>query len=84
MYNVKADLEALLEGFKWEVVGLLLEDQSVIDVPSDSRAISAIFEQLVVERIKPIARKYRCVLEEGGGREYPDITLSDLLASRGI
>ena len=53
VYNVKADLEELLEGFKWEVVGLLLEDQSVVDVPSDSRAISAIFEQLVVERIKP-------------------------------
>ena len=67
MYNVKADLEELLEGFKWEVVGLLLEDQSVIDVPSDSRAISAIFEQLVVERIKPIAQRYRCILEEGGG-----------------
>lgn len=78
MYNVKADLEELLAGFKWEVVGLLLEDQSVIDVPSDSRAISAIFEQLVVERIKPIAQKYRCVLEEGGGREYPDITLRDI------
>lgn len=75
MYNVKADLEELLEGFKWEVVGLLLEDQSVIDVPSDSRAISAIFEQLVVERIQPIAQRYHCVLEEGGGREYPDITL---------
>lgn len=78
MYNVKTDLEELLAGFKWEVVGLLLEDQSVIDVPSDSRAISAIFEQLVVERIKPIAQKYRCVLEEGGGREYPDITLRDI------
>jgi len=47
-------------------------------VPSDSRAISAIFEQLVVERIKPLARKYHCVLEEGGGREYPDITLRDI------
>jgi hypothetical protein len=78
MYNVKADLERLLAGFRWEVVGLLLEDQSVIDVPSDSRAISAIFEQLVVERIKPIAQKYRCVLEEGGGMEYPDITLRDI------
>jgi hypothetical protein len=78
MYDVKADLEELLEGFKWEVVGLLLEDQSVIDVPSDSRAISAIFEQLVIERIKPIAQKYRGVLEEGGGREYPDITLRDI------
>jgi hypothetical protein len=78
MYNVKADLGELLEGFKWEVVGLLLEDQSVIDVPSDSRAISAIFEQLVVERIKPIAQRYRCVLEEGGGREYPDITLRNI------
>ena len=83
MYDVKADLEGLLEGFKWEVVGLLLEDQSVIDVPSDSRAISAIFEQLVVERIKPIAQKYRCVLEEGGGREYPDITLRDIPGFRG-
>ena len=83
MYDVKADLEELLEGFKWEVVGLLLEDQSVIDVPSDSRAISAIFEELVVERIKPIARRYRCVLEEGGGREYPDITLRDIPGFKG-
>jgi hypothetical protein len=83
MYNVKADLEKLLAGFKWEVVGLLLEDQSVIDVPSDSRAISAIFEQLVVERIKPIAQRYRCVLEEGGGREYPDITLRDIPEFKG-
>jgi len=78
MYDVKTDLEELLRGFRWEVVGLLLEDQSVIDVPSDSRAISAIFEQLVVERIKPIAQKYGCILEEGGGREYPDITLRNI------
>ena len=83
MYDVKADLEELLEGFKWEIVGLLLEDQSVIDVPSDSRAISAIFEELVVERIKPIAQRYRCVLEEGGGREYPDITLRDIPGFKG-
>jgi hypothetical protein len=76
--DIKADLEEALAGFKWEVIGLLLEDQRVIDVPSDSRAISAIFEQLVIERIKPLADKYDCILEEGGGREYPDITLRDI------
>lgn len=78
MIDIKADLEEALAGFKWEVIGLLLENQRVIDVPSDSRAISAIFEQLVVERIKPLAEKYGCILEEGGGREYPDITLRDI------
>jgi len=76
--DIKADLEGALAGFKWEVIGLLLEDQRVIDVPSDSRAISAIFQQLVVERIKPLAEKYGCILEGGGGREYPDITLRDI------
>jgi len=81
--SIKADLEEALTGFRWEVVGLLLEDQRVIDVPSDSRAISAIFEQLVVERIKPLAEKYDCILEEGGGREYPDITLRDILGMEG-
>jgi len=39
--DIKDDLEEALAGFKWEVIGLLLEDQRVIDVPSDSRAISA-------------------------------------------
>jgi hypothetical protein len=57
MTDIKADLEEVMAGFKWEVVGLLLEDQRVIDVPSDSRAISAIFEQLVVERIRPLAER---------------------------
>ena len=41
MIDIKDDLEEALAGFKWEVIGLLLEDQRVIDVPSDSRAISA-------------------------------------------
>ncbi len=78
IYDIKSDIEELLEGFRWEVIGLLLEDQTVIDVPSDSRAISAIFEDLVIARIKPIAEKYGCVFERGGGREYPDVTLRDI------
>lgn len=77
-YDLKSDLEELLCGFRWNVVGLLLEDQRVVDVPAESRAISAIFEKLVVERIKPIARRYSCGFERGGGREYPDITLLDI------
>jgi len=88
MYDVKTDLEELLEGFKWEVVGLLLEDQSVIDVPSDSRAISAIFEQLVVERIKPIAQeKWRIASRRTGSgttKHMRSITnVEDLKAGRG-
>lgn len=57
---------------------MLLESDEVIDVPSDARAISAIFEELVVARILPIGRRYGCVFEEGGGREYPDVTLRDI------
>jgi len=83
MIDIKTDLEEALTGFKWEVIGLLLENHRVIDVPSDSRAISAIFEQLVIERIKPLADKYDCILEEGGGREYPDITLRDIPGMKG-
>ena len=78
IYDVKSDIEKLLKGFRWEVIGLLLEDKTVIDVPPDSRAISAIFEELVIARIKPIAEKYNCTFEEGGGRQYPDVTLRDI------
>ncbi len=46
-FDLKADLEGYMAGFKWDVVGLLLESDEVIDVPSDARAISAIFEELV-------------------------------------
>lgn len=77
-FDLKANLEEYLAGFRWDVVGLLLESDEVIDVPSDARAISAIFEELVVARILPIAGQYSCMLEEGGGREYPDITLRDI------
>lgn len=77
-YDLKSDLEELLRGFRWNVVGLLLENHRVIDVPAESRAISAIFEKLVVGQIKPIAEKYGCEFERGGGREYPDITLLDI------
>lgn len=50
----------------------------MIDIPTDSRAISAIFEELVIARIKPIAEKYNCTFEESGGRQYPDVTLRDI------
>lgn len=78
MYDLKSDLEELLRDFRWNVVGLLLEDQRVVGVPAESRAISAIFEKLVVERIKAVTTGYKCGFERGGGREYPDITLLDI------
>lgn len=77
-FDIKADLERYMAGFRWDVVGLLLETDEIIDVPSDARAISAIFEELVIARILPVANQYDCVLEEGGGREYPDVTLRDI------
>jgi len=70
------DLKEALQGLQWEVNGVHLKGCNIVPFPKIPQAITAMLEDMAKNRIIPMLRaKYECIIEEGGPREYPDITV---------
>jgi len=74
--NIKADLEELLRGFKWNIKGFIDTEGKLYPVPEIPQVITGLFEAMIIPRItEPIQRKYNCEIVLGKPREYPQLTL---------
>jgi hypothetical protein len=76
--DLKKALANVFKGFKWAAIGILLEDGSMIPVPRNSTAITAIIEQQALVLLEDWAGKNGIRMTRARNtREYPDATLED-------
>jgi len=74
--TLKEELEELFRGFSWNIKGFIDTEGNTYPIPAIPQVITGIFETLAVPRIKEMAKqKYKCAVEQGKPREYPQITL---------
>jgi hypothetical protein len=78
-FSLRNELLPVLSSMKWNVKGILLEDNSVISVPAESRAVTAILQSMAVIRLKAWAKKKGVELEDlvHDTRGYPDLALTN-------
>lgn len=73
--DFRKDLEELFETFSWNIKGFIDTEGNIYPIPTIPQVITGIFEALTVPKIKElIRRKYKCTMEQGNPREYPQIT----------
>ena len=77
-FDLRNELLPVLSSMRWNVKGILLDDNSVISVPAESRAVTAILQSMAVIRLKAWAQKKGIELEDlvHDTRGYPDIALT--------
>jgi len=74
--NLKEDLEILFKNFKWNIVGIVDNEEKVHPIPKIPQVITGIFEHLGMEKIINLGEKYGAQIEYSGSREYPDLSLT--------
>ena len=70
------DLKKCLKNLKWNVNGVHLKSCKTVPYPKSPQAVAAMLEDLAKMSLIPMLKeKFDCEIEEGGAREYPDLTV---------
>lgn len=77
-FNLQQQLLSLLSSVSWTVKGIILQDDAIIPVPAESRAVTAILQSIAVRKLKEWADKNDIKFEDlvYETRGYPDTALS--------
>ena len=74
---LKQDLESLFVDFRWNFKGILDVEGRLHDIPRNSTCITAIIEQMALERIYELKKWHDCeIILAENTRQYPDATLT--------
>jgi len=74
--TLKKELRELFKDFSWNIRGFIDTEGNIYPIPTIPQVITGIFEALTVPKIKELMKhKYKCTVEEGNPREYPQITV---------
>ncbi|AGM11478.1 Restriction endonuclease [Halogranum tailed virus 1] len=70
--NVKREIEPLFDEFEWDIEGILHTNGLVSDVPRTSNPVTAIVEELAIQKIELV----HDIERPDHSRQYPDITFN--------
>ncbi len=75
--DLKIDLEQLFSDFRWNIKGIVDEDDNIYPIPPIPQVITGIFQEITKHKVKKFLKeKYGCEIVQGGPREYPEITVT--------
>jgi len=76
--SLQKELRKALSEVRWNVVGILMDNENLIPIPPESRIVTVILQALALQKIYDWAKNHSIQVEDltGETRSYPDIALS--------
>ncbi len=76
--NLREELTEAVSGLKWDVKGIIHTDNTIDELPAESRVVTEIFQSMIIKKLVKWGKSKGIKVEDNAlfGRGYPDVTLS--------